>query len=541
MEKKSLLAVVLSAAVFIIYYGFIYKPPPPPAKAPLSSTGTTQPETLPSASGGPSAATPAKAAPSVAKRPNVLSEIETKLLRTEISSDNGLPQHWWLTKYFIQPNNKGPNIDLLQEIEGQQGLGLLLYPGGSPLYPQYELGEKTDHSVNYHAQLDTLALEQSLDFSPQAYSVEIKLSVENRSSSPQTLSPGLRLANVQTPPSQRGFLIFKEAPNFKTPFYMLANKVKRFPAVQKLGTRSEEVGEIPWVGLSDRYFLRIILARNVSSQNRVAYGKEGDEIYAEFQYAPDTLAAGQKKDYQFTLYLGPKEPDLLKGFGDAHLEKAIDYGWFSVVALPILYSLKLFESFLGNWGLSIIALTIVIKLLLQPLTRKSMKSMKAMQELQPQLQKIREKYADDRERLNLETMSLFKTHKVNPMGGCLPMVLQMPIYIALYKVLYNATDLYHAPFFWFYHDLSAPDPYYVLPILLGIFMVLQQKMTPSTVDPSQARMMMFMPLMFSAFMLFLPVGLVLYIFVNTLMTVAQQYMNQRDISFLDLFRRGKKT
>lgn len=168
--------------------------------------------------------------------------------------------------------------------------------------------------------------------------------------------------------------------------------------------------------------------------------------------------------------------------------------------------------------------------------------MKAMQKIQPKLAEIREKYKDDRERLNTEMMGLFKTHKVNPMGGCLPMLLQMPVYIALYKVLYNAIEIYHAPFFGFYKDLSSPDPYFVLPILLGIFMVLQQKLTPTVQDPAQAKAMMFMPIIFSAFMLFLPVGLVIYIFVNTFMTVVQQYLHQKEIGVLDLLRgKTKKT
>ena len=160
--------------------------------------------------------------------------------------------------------------------------------------------------------------------------------------------------------------------------------------------------------------------------------------------------------------------------------------------------------------------------------------MKAMQLLQPKLQEIKKRYPDDKPKQNDEVMKLFKTHKVNPLGGCLPMLLQMPIYIALYKVLWNAIELYHSPFLW-YRDLSAPDPYFIAPILLGLFMFLQQKLTPSaTTDPAQQKMMLIMPVMFSAFMLFLPVGLVIYIFVNTFMSVLQQFMMQRDLSFKDL-------
>jgi len=325
-----------------------------------------------------------------------------------------------------------------------------------------------------------------------------------------------------------------------TPLYLIGTDVEREKKLDKMGAYTQREGEIAWAGLEDRYFLRTVIARSLSTQNKTAFGKSGEYIFSDFQYPSDTITPGDQKEYSFTVYLGPKNSTFLKPFKGAELGKAIDYGWFAFVARPILEAMKFFHAFLGNWGLAIIFLTIVIKLLLYPLTRKSMASMKAMQQLQPQLKQIREKYKGDRERLNQETMSLFKANKVNPMGGCLPMILQMPIYIALYKVLYNATELYHAPFFWFYRDLSAPDPYFILPILLGISMVAQQKMTPTTGDPAQAKMMMIMPIMFTVFMLFLPVGLVLYIFVNTIMTVIQQYMHQHDITFRGLLK-GKKS
>jgi YidC/Oxa1 family membrane protein insertase len=356
------------------------------------------------------------------------------------------------------------------------------------------------------------------------------------------LTPGIRI-NVPEPPTKpsKGFGFLSGGPPIEqvTPLYRIATTVERAQNVKKLGIFQEQVGDISWVGLEDRYFLRAILARSVSNQNTVAYGKKGEWIYAEFRYPPATVGAGEEREFPFTFYLGPKDPTYLNQFVALDLGKAIDYGWFGLVARPILQALKFFNSFLKNWGLAIILLTIIIKLLLHPLTRKSMASMKGMQALQPQLKGIREKYKDDKERLNMETMNLFRRHKVNPMGGCLPMLLQMPIYIALYKVLYNATELYHAPFIWFYRDLSAPDPYFILPILLGIAMVAQQKMTPSTGDATQQKMMMLMPIMFTVFMLFLPVGLVLYIFVNTLMTVVQQYMHQKDISFMGLIK-GRK-
>ena len=199
--------------------------------------------------------------------------------------------------------------------------------------------------------------------------------------------------------------------------------------------------------------------------------------------------------------------------------------------------LQLFYKVVHNYGLAIIILTVLIKLLLNPINKKSLQSMKGMQALQPRLKEIREKYGKDKERMNTETMQLFKAHKINPMGGCLPMLLQIPIYIALYNVLWNSVELYHAPFFWFYKDLSAPDPYLITPILLGITMFIQTKMTPSaSADPAQQKIMMIMPIMFSGFMIFLPMGLVVYILVNTGMTILQQWMYKNDIRFRDLLR-----
>ncbi len=207
------------------------------------------------------------------------------------------------------------------------------------------------------------------------------------------------------------------------------------------------------------------------------------------------------------------------------------------IAVPILYVLKFFYSLVHNYGVAIILLTILVKLLLHPINVKSLKSMKAMQQLQPRLKELQAKHKGDKQKLNQETMQLFRAHKVNPMGGCLPMVLQLPIYIALYKVLWSSIELFHAPFFWFYRDLSAPDPYMITPILLGVFMLAQQHIMPSaSADPAQKKMMMLMPIMFTGFMLFLPVGLVIYILVNTATSVTQQYMYNKGIGIMDLIR-----
>lgn len=538
MEKKTVLAIVLSAVVFILYYQF-FAPPPPKTPPPQAAGTSATPAPAPLA---PAALPAAPAAPdnplyAVEPKPVGTSTLENPFLKAELNSQSGFAAHWWLKKYFQNAGGKGPNIDLLPVTAPELPLKWLLIPGQKPLDAFFspQAGVPGGGAL-YQGQVGPLTLEEKFTLGAD-YSADVTLTVTNTSDQPQAIAPGVRLTVTQNKDSGRGFWMFREAPNHVFPLFRSGTSVIRHADIKKLTPFAEETGDIAWAGLEDRYFLRILLGRTLSPQNRVAYGVTGPDIFTQLQYPAEALGPGQKKEYPFTLYLGPKDPDLLKSFGAAHLDKAIDYGWFAWIALPILYALKFFYSFLHNWGLAIIFLTLAIKLLFQPLTKKSMHSMKAMQDLQPQLQRLREKYKDDRERLNTETMNLFRTNKVNPMGGCLPMLLQMPIYIALYKVLYNATELYHAPFFGFYNDLSAPDPYFILPILLGVAMVLQQKMSPQMGDPAQAKMMMFMPILFSAFMLFLPLGLVLYIFVNTIMTVAQQYMHQKDITILGLFRK----
>ncbi len=543
MDKRTVLAIVLSAVILIGYYGFFYKPPvPQPANVATPTTPSTDAtETTPqAAAASPTDPETLPISPEGSPPPPVqVSDINTPLVQAKIISKGGFPYQWWLQKFFQQADDQGDHIDLLKGSEANPALGLLLFPGKSAYFPHLSLGATGSDTVEYSGRLGELALVQSLKLGQPPYSVEVTLKIKNMGSGGLEIAPGIRMGMPQVPGAEKkkgGFLGAGSASPLITPLYRMENSVERQNKYDKLGVHQEQVGEISWVGLEDQYFLRAILARSVTAQNRVVYGRKGDYVYSDFQYPTANLAAGAEREFQFTLYLGPKDPTYLKPFAGANLDSAIDYGIFGFVARPLLWLMKFFHSFLKNWGLAIILLTIAIKLALHPLTKKSMASMKGMQELQPQLKAMREKYKDDKERLNAETIALFRRHKVNPAGGCLPMLLQMPIYIALYKVLYNATELYHAPFFAFYRDLSAPDPYYILPILTGIAMLAQQKMTPSAGDPTQAKMMMIMPLMFGVFMIFLPLGLVLYIFVNALMTVIQQYMLQKNIHIIDLFR-----
>lgn len=232
-------------------------------------------------------------------------------------------------------------------------------------------------------------------------------------------------------------------------------------------------------------------------------------------------------------FFGPKDTSILESV-DPILSKVIRFGFFSWIAKPLLATMKWLNSVVGNWGFSIILLTLLVRMIVMPLHIMSFKSMKAMQRVQPLIQNIKEKYKDDPMTLNRETMALMKKHKVNPMGGCLPMLLQIPVFFALYRVFSESIELYRSPFIFWIHDLSLKDPYYVLPVLMAVVMFLQQKMTPSTMDPAQAKVMQFMPLIFSLMMISLPSALTLYMFVSTFFGILQQYLFLKDKNSVEL-------
>jgi len=221
----------------------------------------------------------------------------------------------------------------------------------------------------------------------------------------------------------------------------------------------------------------------------------------------------------------------------------VDFGWTDIIARPLLYTLRFFNRYVNNYGISIILLTVLVKIIFWPLTRKSYQSMKQMQKLQPMMARIREKYKDNREQLNREMMALYKTYKVNPLGGCLPMIIQIPVFFALFRILGSAIELRHAPFMFWINDLSAPDrlfnfafkipfmsPPYGIPVLtllMGASMFIQQKMTPTPGDPTQAKLMMFLPIIFTFMFINFPSGLVLYWLVNNILSIGQQYQIQK--------------
>ncbi|MFM8313620.1 MAG: membrane protein insertase YidC, partial [Deltaproteobacteria bacterium] len=300
------------------------------------------------------------------------------------------------------------------------------------------------------------------------------------------------------------------------------DEIKRL-TLEKLRKENEVVnqGHTEWLGFGNRYFSSVVVTQDSPINPDVVYKKTENFNGAYLRY-PLVLKDGQKElNFSLKFYVGPKDfNELSKVPG---LKQLIDFGTFKVFAYPLLSILRFFYKFINNYGVAIILLTLLVRALFYPLSQKSMKSMKEMQKLQPKIAVLKEKYKDDQKKLNEEQMALFKAHKVNPAGGCLPMLVQLPVFIALYAVLGNSIELFHAPFFGWIHDLSSRDPFYIYPILMGLAMLLQQKMTPSSgMDPVQQKMMYFMPVIFTFMMINLPSGLTLYIFVSTLLGVAQQ-------------------
>ncbi len=285
-----------------------------------------------------------------------------------------------------------------------------------------------------------------------------------------------------------------------------------------------------WLGVDTRYFLLALIPDNLIKPFtgiQIRRVEEQGKIAVLGRLAISTN--GQKElTIPLDVYFGPKRIEILEQASPA-LVGTLDFGWVSIIALPILKMLKWFYFYVHNYGVAIILVTIFVKLLLFPLTYKSMKSLTKISKLRPQMQVIQEKHKGDKQRLQKELMDLYRNNGANPISGCLPILLQMPVFFALYRVLFNCMELYGAPFFGWIQDLSAKDPLFITPILLVLLMVMQQKIMPNTVtDPTQKRIMQLMPIIFGVFMLFLPAGLNIYMLINTVISIAQQYfLNKR--------------
>ncbi len=295
-----------------------------------------------------------------------------------------------------------------------------------------------------------------------------------------------------------------------------------------------------WVAMLQQYFATAWVP--AAQQMNTFYSTRLNHGVAAigFKSQPIVVAQGDRQQFGATLWVGPEIQNKMAAVAP-YLDLTVDYGWLWFISQPLFRLLKFIHGFVGNWGLSIIMITFIVRGIMYPLTRAQYTSMAKMRMLQPKLATMRERIGDDRQRLSQEMMALYKAEKVNPLGGCLPLLIQMPIFLALYYMLMGSVELRHAPFVGWIHDLSAQDPYYILPVLMGITMYFIQKMSPTTVtDPMQQKILNFMPVLFTVFFLWFPSGLVLYYIISNLVTILQQQLIYRGLEKRGLHSRDKK-
>ncbi|MFO7913195.1 MAG: membrane protein insertase YidC [Desulfotignum sp.] len=313
---------------------------------------------------------------------------------------------------------------------------------------------------------------------------------------------------------------------------------------KKIEDQDTFTGQVGWTGYTDRYFLTAVMPPKTGDAHlKLQYENEIAE--SRLVWKMDRIDPGKQGEYDFVYYMGPKSHKVLSQY-DNSLKKAINFGFFDILAKPLLITMNVIHDVIPNYGVAIILLTVLIKLIFWPLGTKSYKSMNEMKKVQPLMMEIREKYKNDKQRMNKEIMGLYKTYKVNPASGCLPLLVQMPIFFALYRMLYQAIELRHAAFVGWITDLSAPDRLFhfdfaiplmeaphgipVLTLVMGASFLLQQKMTPTAGDPMQAKMMMLMPIFMTVLFINFPSGLVLYMLVNNIISMGQQYYTQKKFS-----------
>ena len=376
-------------------------------------------------------------------------------------------------------------------------------------------------------------LTKTYTFVRGSYEVKVNQVVSNGSSA--AIDPLVYYQIVHDSESNQGT---KMMPTFTGGAYFTdADKYKKVKFNEMAKEPLSKLAKDGWVGLVQHYFVGAWIPQTKEAQE--FYTKDlGNKIYAiGTKYSTASVAPGASKDLSAKLYVGPQtHSELIKAAPG--LEYTVDYGWLSFIASPLFMILSLIQGFVGNWGYSIILLTILIKLAFYPLSASGYRNMAQMRELAPRLQSMKEKFGDDRQKMQQAMMELYKKEKINPMGGCLPILVQIPVFISLYWMLLASVEMRHAPFILWIQDLSAPDtlfghipnvvpllggmPIGLLPILMGVSMIVQTKLNPKPADPVQAKVMMIMPIAFSLFFFFFPAGLVLYWFVNNVLSIAQQ-------------------
>ncbi len=369
-----------------------------------------------------------------------------------------------------------------------------------------------------------LKVAKVLTFKRDSYLIDVSYELENSSQQVITVSSyyqlmrdsGVPEGGSRFLPTYTGAAIYTDKEKFK--------KVA-FADIEKGKSEYPKQANDGWIGLLQHYFVAAWLPKENSSREYFTRKLDGD-VYSAGVVLPEiTIKPGEKTTIGSQLYAGPTESNLDKVAPGLGL--TVDYGWLTILATPLFWVMSLLHSWTSNWGIAIILLTVLIKLLFFPLSAASYLSMAKMRLVAPKLEKLKSQHAGDREQLNRAMMELYKTEKINPLGGCLPMLIQIPVFIALYWSILASVEMRYAPFFGWIKDLSAPDPFYILPVIMGASMIVQMRLNPKPPDPLQAKLMQIMPVIFSVMFFFFPAGLVLYSIVNNILSIAQQWFITR--------------
>ena len=552
MERRVFIAIVLSFLVLYFYQTYLAPPPPPSPKPAASNTAPTAPAAAPSNNTvppAPSAPPQAGAAVSNGSREPqaVVSDtaereitVETAKVTAVFTNRGGRLLHWRLKDYR---DNRGEPVDLVPSgLPPAEALPYSLRLADDPnltsrlneaLYRVSDSGggridaTQSPASVSFEFE-DAAGVHVRKDFRFDPANYVVALSVDAKRGE-QTINPsivwGPGPGDVTPAPANPGF--FNRSGALPPPELILyrAGKVERI-AINKISEQPIQEGQFRFAGVDDHYFMIAAVnpgqtrveARAVVVPGPADQRRQFISHAVRFPQSPTNVR----------FFLGPKQFDLLRSI-DSELVRAVNFGMFGWLAVPLLGALKWLHGIVGNWGWSIVLLTVLINLAMFPLRHKSVVSMRKMQELQPQLKAIQDRYANlkvtdpARQKMNTEVMNLYREKGVNPASGCVPMLLMMPVLFAFYALLTQAIELRGASFGWWIKDLSQPDPFFVIPILVSLTMFWQQKMTPTTGDPTQRQMMMLMPIVFGFIFLTTAAGTALYWFVSNIWAIAQQY------------------
>ncbi len=515
MQKNLVLAVVLSSLVYIGWYSYMEKKFPAQPK-----TAAAQQQAASPATSAPSASSPAQVP---AAQP-----VSADLKKDTVSIKAGKAEFVFYSgaaamKSVVYQGPVAP-VELIPDQE--TGFFASSLPGA------FKLKAKTADSLEFEASPQPgLVVTKKFTFSPDNSLNSLSITASNNSSKPQILpawelsiGPGLGTVKSEE----------KENPKLWKAEYTYKEEGRKHPTIKDLKDLKDEPARADWVwaGLNNRYFLTALTGDGLAGirpVRREAMIKEHKAPLLALPVPAAELRAGEKRTWEAQFYMGPKNYAKLQALGHG-LDRSVDFGFFSPLAKLANKAIVYFHKLTGNYGAAIIILSLIIQLMLTPLSFKSFKAMAVMKKIQPEMQAIQKKYKDDPKRMNQEVMDLYKRHGTNPLGGCLPMLLQIPVFFSLFTALRNSWDLHGAPFIFWIKDLSAKDPFYVLPLVMGGIMFLQQNLSPQTGDPSQAAMMKWMPVIFTFMFLTFPSGLVLYWLINSTWGFAQTMYLQKTMN-----------